>query len=246
MRVAEGVVDRHQLHAGVGTRASSARVNERPIRPNPLMPTRTAIAPSLGSIVAADYSRAWSAFAKSYRIVGKPVGGGRSLAATGSTPRARICPSSAASTPSVSYRKRVDPGAVLSTARRWSVASSPSVSGSCGRRLATWTTWPGVAPTAARSSCDAEHRQQARVERAGGEHDLVGLVDRGDRVRRRGGIGAGRARPGGCRRLFCHRDLALDVLDAVDVGLQHDRLGRGGQDPAHRAEQPAGLVERGR
>jgi hypothetical protein len=82
----------------------------------------------------------------------------------------------------------------------------------------------------------AQHGQEARVERAGREHDLVGLGDRRERVRVRGRVVRHELDAPDPPRDVHDCDLPLDRF-AVDVGLQHDRLGGRGPHPPDRAEQ---------
>ena len=82
-------------------RSRSARVNERPIRPKPLIPTRTAIClPPYGYL---DYSRARNAFANRRGSWARPWGRATS-APTGSTPSDRTVSVDTARAPSSAYR----------------------------------------------------------------------------------------------------------------------------------------------
>ena len=57
---------------------------------------------------------------------------------------------------------------------------------------------------------DAEHREQARVERSRREHDLVGCGDRAHRVGRRAGVGGDQVDAADVAAVL-HRDLTLDL-----------------------------------
>ena len=105
LAVAERVVDGDQLDPGSLSRSSRAR-KERPIRPYPLIPTRTVIRCAsvvsarshVASFAPADYSRACSAAASLPGSCTSPSVRATS-AGTGSTPQSRITASSAARAP---------------------------------------------------------------------------------------------------------------------------------------------------
>ena len=185
-------------------------MNERPIRPKPLIPTRTVIRvpPPIRCCSRANYSRAASAFANLRGIVGQC----RSGAATSARPARRRTPGSRrrrpASAPSSSVRKHVDPGAVVEHGPQMVGAVEARGLGDLrARGCRPARPAPRCAATASRIPGTHEHRQQARVERAGREHDLVGGARsprprRAARRRRRA-----RARPAGSVPAVHHRDL---------------------------------------
>ncbi len=119
VRVPERVVHGDQLDArGLAPRASSARVKDRPMRPKPLMPTRTVMTPPCSGRWTAplpcgrDYSRACRASA-SLGIVRQYVGSGDVGRHRFDHPSARIAASSAARIPPSAIEERVDPAPVL-------------------------------------------------------------------------------------------------------------------------------------
>ena len=201
------------------------------MRPKPLIPTRTVIGalPHL-HVESVDYSRADRApsptVAGSWRERRRPR-------ATSAPPRA---PPRSAASRSSSTGEAVA-GVVERTRRpaRRGRATAAQVVGDvepgglrrpAGAGCRPAPPAPRSAATASREPGDAQHRQQARVERARREHHLVGG---GDGVRPRRAWPARRrapARRGGCPAAGLHRHLALDRPAAsVDLGLEHDRLG---------------------
>ena len=132
-----------------------------------------------------------------------------------------------------------------STARRWSTASRPAVSGGCGRRLPTCTTRPGR----------RVHRCAELARRPGPASRLVYSEPGASTTWSASAMaaiasGCAGASPGTSstwRMRPAARGTATwpSTDSAFDVCLQHDPLRRRRQHPAHRAEQPAGLVERG-
>ncbi len=90
---------------------------------------------------------------------------------------------------------------------------------------------------------DAENREQARIERSGCEHHLIGPGDRAHCVDRRRDISGHQLDPADVAAVL-HGDLPLD-FSASDFRLQHDGFGGGRQDPPDGPQQPAGRVERG-
>ena len=182
------------------------------MRPKPLIPTRTVIAsPPVGWVERlSDYSRAWSACANRRGIVGV-------ASAAADVGRHRLAPQGpdaalvGGELSALWYRNTSTRAPCSSTARRWSVASSPSVSGSWGRRLPTWTTRPGVAatrlPDPGRRTAPAAGWCRATPARARpGRLARWRSTASAARPRRP----RGRGRPGGSSGCCSHRDLALD------------------------------------
>ena len=247
-RVAHRVVHRHQLDAGVGA-AGEQRPGERAADPpesvDPYTNRHWCPSRSTGSC---RLQQSRQRLSPTVRIVGEAVGPAHIGAPTGSTPSAAM--------PVVvdgearrrrRSRKRVDPAAVVEDGAqvvgRRRARRSP---GPAGGGSPPAPPGPASPRRASRSSGDAQHRQHARVERAGREHDLVGGGDRGDRVGRRRRVGGHELDPADRPALFATATWPSISRRPLDVGLQHDRLGRRRQHPARRRRsEPAGLVERG-
>ena len=152
------------------------------MRPKPLIPTRTVMTPPCRSMdpspAGRDYSRACRASASFTGSCANPSGRATAAAhrldapAPGSRPRRRPgsrLPDRGSGPPGP--RVPAPPAGGPTRRARWSRAPA-------GRRLQTWTTRPGAAASAVPELGHADHRQQARVERPGRQHDLVGLADR--------------------------------------------------------------------
>ena len=231
MGVAERVVDRDQLDLRLlAPRARIARVNDRPIRPNPLMPTRTAMLRLL------SLNRAAAARTTAEPPARPPVSADRGprrpapqgRAATGSHARAPARQSRSTGEAVVGIvEEHVDPPPWSRSAASWSVPSSPA-SRSSGRRFATWTTRPGAAVDRRPDVGHAEHRQRCSC-RASRAPARSGRPPRSPPARRAGrGVGgheldaSDRARSP-CRRL--DRDLAdhgsppMSALIVTGVGV---------------------------
>ena len=124
--------------------------------------------------------------------------------------------------------------------------SRPAVSSSA-QRLATWTTRPARRGHRGLDLGDAQHREHARVERSGRQHDLVGLT-RSPRAPRRWPARR-RAR---CSTRFTGAPRPSDSTATWPTtasppmsAFRVTGVDGGGHDPARGAEQPARLVERG-
>ena len=91
---------------------------------------------------------------------------------------------------------------------------------------------------------NAKDRQQAGVERSGRQHHLIGGRDRGDRLGGRGGVARHQLHPPDASGAVLHRDLPLDRF-ALDVGLQHDGVGRRREHPPDGVEETTRFLERG-
>ena len=102
----------------------AARKKLRPIRPNPLMPTRTAI---VRSFVSGVPTAVLVHDARGHYVSKRSTAASLSRIVTGPSGRARSPGGTITSTGTPWSR----------TARRWSSVVNPAVSGGCGRRLHT-------------------------------------------------------------------------------------------------------------
>ena len=132
VRVAERVVDRDQLDVRLLAAGEDRPVNDRPMRPNPLMPTRTAICVSLGNLedpTTAERKAPSPVVAASCPVPSGPAMG----AATGSAPRARDCCGVDRQAVVGVVDELIDPAAVLADCAR---------GGRCRRARSSRSRWP--------------------------------------------------------------------------------------------------------
>ena len=226
-----------------------ARVKDRPIRPNPLMPTRTVILHILpdrsGRLVPATTAE---------RRAPSPVS--RDRGRDRSAPRRARRP---ASTPNpdgslASAASHVVVGLVAGTRRpgRRARGATPQLVGAVearglgtsARRFATWTTRPGRPRSAARDLGDAEHRAAGSCTASPGASTIWSArAIAVERVRATPARRRARARPGGSGRAASCSTTATwpSTASPLDVGLEDDRLGgrRAAPGRRRRASRPA-------
>ena len=220
--VAEGVVDRHQLHPGVGAPGEqrpregptdpAEAVDPNPYRHDPSMPGRRCPVPAGPTARIVDHSRNCGSSSR-LRTEAEPRAPTPVWPVRGPSRRVGR-PRPGALDPERGQRGRIQRPARLrgstttrstripasSTARTWSATSRPRVSGTCGPQV---DDGDDRCPGRDERGVDVgggERGQEAGEERSGGEHDLVGRLDGGRRPPAATARRAGRARCAGSGR----------------------------------------------